>query len=144
LQHLFHPQHAAAFSSTHYNGARRPPGALARLLSRPGARRDARRRTRHDDEDRSGGDGGDGEFRGAWRLGLRTVLVERGLPHTELLFERNTCCKLTAVRINRNTYYKLLVRTLSGATIDSQPEVTSAERRVAVFCGYRPWRFCHE
>ncbi len=41
----------------------------------------------------------------------------------ELLFERNTCCKLAAVRINRNTYYKLQVRTLSGATIDSQPKL---------------------
>jgi putative hydrolase of the HAD superfamily len=29
------------------------------------------------------GDGGDSELRGARRLGLRTVLVERGLPHTE-------------------------------------------------------------
>ena len=29
------------------------------------------------------GDGGDGELRGARRLGLRTVLIERGLPHTE-------------------------------------------------------------
>jgi hypothetical protein len=30
----------------------------------------------------AGPDGGDGELRGARRLGLRTVLVERGLPHT--------------------------------------------------------------
>ncbi len=29
------------------------------------------------------GDGGDGELGGARRLGLRTVLVERGLPHTK-------------------------------------------------------------
>lgn len=29
------------------------------------------------------GDGGDGELGGAKQLGIRTVLVERGLPHTE-------------------------------------------------------------
>jgi len=29
------------------------------------------------------GDGGDGELGGAKRLGIRTVLVDRGLPHTE-------------------------------------------------------------
>jgi hypothetical protein len=41
----------------------------------------------------------------------------------ELLFERNTCCKLAAVRINRNTYYKLQVRTLSGATMAVNPKL---------------------
>jgi putative hydrolase of the HAD superfamily len=39
------------------------------------------------------GDGGDGELRGARRLGLRTVLVERGLPHTESArADADVCC----------------------------------------------------
>jgi FMN phosphatase YigB (HAD superfamily) len=46
------------------------------------------------------GDGGDGELGGARRLGL--------------LFDCNTCCKLACAQINRNTYYKLQVRTLSS------------------------------
>ena len=39
------------------------------------------------------GDGGDGELRGARRLGLRTVLIERGLPHTESArADPDVCC----------------------------------------------------
>jgi putative hydrolase of the HAD superfamily len=39
------------------------------------------------------GDGGDSELRGARRLGLRTVLVERGLPHTESArADADVCC----------------------------------------------------
>jgi putative hydrolase of the HAD superfamily len=39
------------------------------------------------------GDGGDAELRGARRLGLRTVLVERGLPHTESArADADVCC----------------------------------------------------
>jgi putative hydrolase of the HAD superfamily len=39
------------------------------------------------------GDGGDSELRGARRLGLRTVLVERGLPHTESArADADACC----------------------------------------------------
>jgi len=39
------------------------------------------------------GDGGDGELRGARRLGLRTVLIERGLPHTESArADADVCC----------------------------------------------------
>lgn len=77
---------------------------------------------------------------GGWDL--RTVLVEPGLPHTEsaradaacaartgrgraraagpgksarkvgLLLKCNTCCEPVAVRLSRNTYYKLQVRQL--------------------------------
>ena len=35
------------------------------------------------------------------------------------LFECNTCCKLIGARINRNTYYKRQVTTLSSVTVDS-------------------------
>ena len=39
------------------------------------------------------GDGGDSELRGARRLGLRTVLIERGLPHTESARgDADLCC----------------------------------------------------
>jgi len=39
------------------------------------------------------GDGGDGELGGARRLGLRTVLVERGLPHTRSArADADLCC----------------------------------------------------
>lgn len=39
------------------------------------------------------GDGGDSELCGARRLGLRTVLVERGLPHTESArADADVCC----------------------------------------------------
>ena len=39
------------------------------------------------------GDGGASEFRGARRLGLRTVLVDRGLPHTESArADADLCC----------------------------------------------------
>jgi putative hydrolase of the HAD superfamily len=39
------------------------------------------------------GDGGDSELSGARRLGLRTVLVERGLPHTESArADADLCC----------------------------------------------------
>jgi putative hydrolase of the HAD superfamily len=39
------------------------------------------------------GDGGDGELRGARRLGLRTVLIERGLPHTQSArADADVCC----------------------------------------------------
>ena len=39
------------------------------------------------------GDGGDHELRGARRLGLRTVLVERGLPHTDSArADADLCC----------------------------------------------------
>jgi putative hydrolase of the HAD superfamily len=39
------------------------------------------------------GDGGDDELGGARRLGLRTVLVERGLPHTESArADADVCC----------------------------------------------------
>jgi FMN phosphatase YigB (HAD superfamily) len=39
------------------------------------------------------GDGGDGELGGARRLGLRTVLVERGLPDTgSARADADVCC----------------------------------------------------
>jgi len=39
------------------------------------------------------GDGGDRELHGARRLGLRTVLIERGLPHTESArADADRCC----------------------------------------------------
>lgn len=39
------------------------------------------------------GDGGDSELRGARRLGLRTVLIERGLPHTQSArADADVCC----------------------------------------------------
>jgi len=39
------------------------------------------------------GDGGDRELRGARRLGLRTVLIERALPHTESArADADLCC----------------------------------------------------